>query len=126
MRISDWSSDVCSSDLHGELARALVLQRPYRDHRKAVVDLGRGHRVTGLAADDRLLELRVRDGFARADESRTELAAGRAHFEIGDEGLAATAAAGDEDRPHPDHGQALRGQDARRYRAEIPPRPEAF
>src|SRR3546814_20778722 len=28
MRISDWSSDVCSSDLHGGVAHPLVIQLP--------------------------------------------------------------------------------------------------
>src|SRR3546814_5323448 len=30
MRISDWSSDVCSSDLRGRLKRSLVLRRLFR------------------------------------------------------------------------------------------------
>src|SRR3546814_18844162 len=39
MRISDWSSDVCSSDLLGQLAAALFLQDPRELALKAAVDL---------------------------------------------------------------------------------------
>src|SRR3546814_16838162 len=39
MRISDWSSDVCSSDLLGQLAAALFLQDPRELALEAAVDL---------------------------------------------------------------------------------------
>src|SRR3546814_20970811 len=43
MRISDWSSDVCSSDLRFELRR----------HRRPGIGVGTGDRMTGFARDRR-------------------------------------------------------------------------
>src|SRR3546814_5811911 len=43
MRISDWSSDVCSSDLHGDAALAGDPEALLDQRRRAGVDLRRPH-----------------------------------------------------------------------------------
>src|SRR3546814_5381732 len=48
MRISDWSSDVCSSDLHARLA----LIDPVLDLRRRKIELSARLRNRGLALDD--------------------------------------------------------------------------
>src|SRR3546814_16679833 len=47
MRISDWSSDVCSSDLHARAPRAEMLGGEILAHRLAdiIVDVGRADRM---------------------------------------------------------------------------------
>src|SRR3546814_8985868 len=62
MRISDWSSDVCSSDLRGRLKRSLVLRRLFRCFvifRVQDVDFG----LQRLAARLLLIVLRLIGGF---------------------------------------------------------------
>src|SRR3546814_1965737 len=94
MRISDWSSDVCSSDLklglaHFDLAcvkqgsdlpllgcKGLgpgIFERTYRNDGQARIDLHTRHRVTGRGANERFLEVGVRYGFIGADKTRAKL-----------------------------------------------------
>src|SRR3546814_18023973 len=58
MRISDWSSDVCSSDLAG--AAIFPIEQPAEglgaDHQRAAVDAGAQHRIGDL---DRVEEARA-------------------------------------------------------------------
>src|SRR3546814_5877789 len=70
MRISDWSSDVCSSDLHAE--HHLV------GHRRGVVVLvgDADHRVVMLAGERRLVVLVGFQPEIRPEDSRGRLEAG--------------------------------------------------
>src|SRR5690606_35423698 len=89
-----------------EAARARILQRTDRNDRKARIHLDGRYGVARLATDKRLFEARVGNRFPGTYESRPELAACRAHFEIRQDRLTATDDAGDEDRnlsdPRPD------------------------
>src|SRR3546814_20116113 len=51
MRISDWSSDVCSSDLHDERHRRAVPQAA-EEHREEEVAIGAAHAVAVAAQRD--------------------------------------------------------------------------
>src|SRR3546814_11872125 len=77
MRISDWSSDVCSSDLGGGLERGLVLRRLFRFFvifRGQDVDFG----LQRLAARLLLVDLRL---IGRLDLLRRGLEGVRARSE---------------------------------------------
>mgnify|MGYP003342413340 CR=1 FL=1 len=80
--------------LGGEQLAAGILQRAHRDHRQPRVDLNARHRIARRGADERLLELRVRDRFGGANEPGTELATGRAHLEVHGDRRPATDATG--------------------------------
>src|SRR3546814_1002647 len=63
MRISDWSSDVCSSDLAVLLLEQLLVLGPRRDHRRHVDVVERGEHRRGVlrfleALGDRLAHAR--------------------------------------------------------------------
>ena len=106
--------------LGGEQFAAGVLQRAHRDHRQARVDLHARHRVAGAGANERLLEIGMRDRFGRADEARAELHARRTHVEIARDRLAAADAAGDEHRHRfGDLGQHLLREHAGRNGADM-------
>ncbi len=59
------------------------------------------------------------DGFGGAHEPRAELAAGRAHLQVGEDGLAATDAAGDEHRNLAQLRQDFLGKDVGRDRPDM-------
>src|SRR3546814_9144033 len=66
MRISDWSSDVCSSDLRGLNGRAR--------NRQIAVRIGRGERsARWLSIAPKLTKLTVRPGARRSEEHTSEL-----------------------------------------------------
>src|SRR3546814_2608058 len=86
MRISDWSSDVCSSDLLACVKQGSdlpllgckglgpgIFERTYRNDGQARIDLHTRHRVTGRGANERFLEVGVRYGFIGADKTRAKL-----------------------------------------------------
>ena len=102
-----------------EAAHAVIDQRAHRDHGEARIELHRRHGVAGAGADEGLLEQRMGDRFRGADEAGAELAAGSAHLEIAEDGLAAADAAGDEHRHLADRRQDLLRQHAGRDRADM-------
>src|SRR3546814_5381618 len=66
MRISDWSSDVCSSDLAVGVKRAALVNKPESGHlAKAKVEAGRGLWELRVA-DDRIADFSV-GGEIKAD-----------------------------------------------------------
>src|SRR3546814_12420298 len=84
MRISDWSSDVCSSDLRrdergergGDFARAGILQRDDLAGRAVAVDAG-GERadaanIVGEIGDDEAVGVAVRGERALRADERTQ------------------------------------------------------
>src|SRR3546814_8946950 len=74
MRISDWSSDVCSSDLTArELQHLEHLPRRARDRRGAAVEAGgdRRDRVGGIDDPDRQAVMGEGQGERLADEAAT-------------------------------------------------------
>src|SRR3546814_9927347 len=82
MRISDWSSDVCSSDLHlGIIVRRQDRRRPGRVEPDRRRDLGEHAMVAHVAivgemrAEQRELEVRLHPGRARlrSEEHTSEL-----------------------------------------------------
>src|SRR5438552_8564492 len=91
----------------------------HRDHRKSRVELDRRHRVAGRGADERPLEMRMRDRLVGADKAGAELHAGRAHFKIGQDRLAAANPAGDKDWDVAQMRQNLLRQNRGRYRADM-------
>src|SRR3546814_7737149 len=82
MRISDWSSDVCSSDLALEKTSAILsdisgaagmVMVPNREQRLAqfsLVDLGHGRALAVLVGEDGGIENRVIELGARSEERR--------------------------------------------------------
>src|SRR3546814_7200545 len=72
LRISDWSSDVCSSDLHyrfavAEIPRSAEQQAELPDRRR--VDQPGAHRPAGLAMIDALIH-RIDDDRGRGEDRR--------------------------------------------------------
>src|SRR3546814_4663571 len=86
MRISDWSSDVCSSDLGRETCRLPILQRQIDPARRPDINL----RATVLVDEDllraRFLELRhqkiLDDGLARAGRTDNQCVTQIADMEV--------------------------------------------
>src|SRR6185437_11640124 len=97
---------------------AFIGERPHRNDREARIDLHREHGVARAGAQEGLLEAAMRYRFTGTDETRPELHARRAHFEIGDDRFAAADAAGNEDRNFAERRQNLLRQDAGRDRAD--------
>src|SRR4051812_6024806 len=67
-----------------------------RNDRETRVELHRSYGIARRSANESAFEQRVSDRFMGADETRAELNPGGAHFEIGEDCLAATDAARDE------------------------------
>ena len=102
-----------------EAAGAGVDEAAHRDDREALVKLDGGQRVAGVGAHEGLLEVGVGDAFARGGEAGAELGAGGPHLQIGQDGLAAPQAAGDEYRHLLDMRQDFLRQHGERDRADM-------
>src|SRR4051794_19387775 len=68
---------------------------PHWDYGKAGIELDRRHRIARRRPDKRLLDRGVGDRFIGADETGAELNPGSAHFQKGQDRLAAPDPAGD-------------------------------
>ena len=79
-----------------ELFGALVLERANRDHRQAWIDLHARFGISGIGAEESLLERRVGDAFAGAGKAGAKLHAAGAHFQIGGDHVAPADSPGDE------------------------------
>src|SRR3546814_10812782 len=69
MRISDWSSDVCSSDLHHPLRMPDIVLRDYPSH----LHINLLPRLQGRGVGRRLIERWLRLAAARSEEHTSEL-----------------------------------------------------
>src|SRR3954451_3088640 len=76
-----------------------IVQSSNRDYREARIELSGRHGVARSRADEGLLEFQMRNGLARADEARAELAASGANLEIRQDRLATADSAGHKHRP---------------------------
>ena len=101
-------------------------ERAHRDHRKARIELNRSDRVARRGPDEGLFEARVSDRFTRANKAGSELDAGGAHFEIGQDRFPAADAARYEHRNLGEMRQDLLRQHAGRDRSDMPARLAAF
>ena len=113
---------VLVDDLALEIVKAPgagVGKRAHRDDRKTRIDLDRRQRVARPRAHESLFERRVRNRLGGANESRTQLAPGRAHFEIHRNGFAPANAAGDKDRHAAHVRQDFLGQHRRRHGTDV-------
>src|SRR3546814_7598696 len=93
MRISDWSSDVCSSDLEPRVNPALLDQRHQRDEQAFVIDLPpvRGEAYAAdvdemAGAGEQRHRLALPEG--RGDDRQVVQMAGALPRIVGDEGVA--------------------------------------
>src|SRR3546814_9565066 len=68
MRISDWSSDVCSSDLAGQRVELVHAG----DQPVALADIGRGRGLGGDPHFDRIAQMGLRDALDRRWHGRRE------------------------------------------------------
>ena len=103
-----------------EALGAFILQRAHRDHRETLIQLDGRHGIARIAADEGLLEIRMRDGFPSAHKARAKLHARSPHLKIGKDRLTAPNPAGHEHRHITDMGQDFLRQHGQRNRADMP------
>ena len=75
-----------------ETLGALIDQPAHGDDGEALVDLHGRHGIARVGADEGFLEILMRDALGRGREQRAKLRAGRTHFQIAQNCLAAAQA----------------------------------